>query len=235
MPKQKPVRRTKDAVVVFAKSPDSGQVKTRLQNPLGPDTIRQLSEAFLYDTIQVAYGLTAARLFLACSPDQQDPFFQKLVQEYSLTLIDQKGYDLGERMANAFHELQSEGFRTIVIIGSDLPTLPLFHLRETLRLLRKHEVVIGPALDGGYYLIGISGKVPPVFDDIHWSTGRVFVMTMEKIMGAKISCGLLPFWYDVDRPEDLRFLRLHLDFLRQENPEIAERTHTVLEQIENLR
>jgi rSAM/selenodomain-associated transferase 1 len=230
--KQKTESRAKNAIVIFAKSPESGHVKTRLQNPLRPENIRKLSEAFLRDTIKVASGLTAARFFLACSPDQNDPFFQKLAGEYRLALIDQKGSDLGERMANTFYELKSEGFGNIVIIGSDLPTLPLLHLRQAFRLLQKHEVVIGPALDGGYYLIGISGQVPPVFDDIPWSTDRVFVMTMDKIIKAKISCGLLPFWYDVDRPEDFRFLSLHLDFLRYKNPEIAKRTRELIDKFD---
>jgi len=222
---------TKNAIVIFAKSPTSGPVKTRLQDLLSSETVRRLAEAFLYDTIETARRLTAARLFLACIPDRHDPCFQKLAQEYRITLIDQKGRDLGERMAGAFHELKRRGFRKILIIGSDLPTLPLSHLQQAFGLLRQHEVVIGPSLDGGYYLIGISQRVPPIFDGIPWSTDRVFVITMEKILKAKISCGLLPFWYDVDRPEDLRFLSLHLSLLHQEGQRIATRTYRIMEAI----
>jgi len=134
-------------------------------------------------------------------------------------------------MAEAFHELKKQSFRKILIIGSDLPTLPISHLQQALELLRQHDVVIGPSLDGGYYLIGISQQIPPIFDGIPWSTERVFVMTMEKILKAKLSCGLLPFWHDVDRPEDLRFLSLHLDLLQQEGQRIAPRTYKILESI----
>jgi rSAM/selenodomain-associated transferase 1 len=234
MPKQKPPSRPRNAIAVFAKSPSSERVKTRLQNPLGPGTIRELSEAFLRDTVEVASGLASARLYLACSPDRRDIFFQKLEQEYGLSLMDQKGRDLGERMAHVFRQLKKRGFQKILIIGSDLPTLPLAYLRQALTLLDQHEVVIGPSLDGGYYLIGISGSVPPVFDHIPWSTERVFLLTMEKVLDAKLSCGLLPFWYDVDRPEDLRFLKLHLDYLRQKKPEVAGQTRAILELIEHL-
>jgi len=231
MSKRKTASRTKDALVIFAKSPTSGSVKTRLQGPLSPETAARLAEAFLYDTIETARRLTVAHLFLACSPSQRDPCFQKLAQAYRITLIDQKGHDLGKRMAGAFHELKSRGFRKILIIGNDLPTLPISHLRQALRLLDQYEVVIGPSLDGGYYLIGISGQVPPIFDDIPWSTETVFAMTIEKILKAKLSCGLLPFWYDVDRPADLHFLSLHLDLLHQEGQRISKRTYTIMESI----
>lgn len=224
-------RRAKNAVVIFAKSPTSGSVKTRLRSLLSSETARRLVEAFLYDTIETALRLTVAQIFLACSPSQRDPCFQKLAQCYRITLLDQKGRDLGERMAGAFHELKKQGFRKILIIGSDLPTLPISHLKQAFRLLRQQEVVIGPSLDGGYYLIGISQRVPAIFDGIPWSTERVFVMTMEKILKAKLSCGLLPFWYDVDRPEDLRFLSLHLGLLQQEGQRTATRTYRITESI----
>ena len=224
-------RPTKNAVVIFAKSPTSGPVKTRLQNLLGPEAARRLAEAFLYDTIETARRLTAVQIFLACSPSQRDPCFQKLEQRYRITLIDQKGRDLGQRMSEAFRELKQRGFRKILIIGSDLPTLPISHLRQAFRLLLRYKIVVGPSLDGGYYLIGISQHVPPIFDGIPWSTEQVFVMTMEKILEAKLSCGLLPFWYDVDRPEDLRFLSQHLRLLRQKDQKTAARTMELLEKL----
>lgn len=232
MSRQISKRRTKNAIVIFAKSPTSGPVKTRLRKLLSSETAAELAEAFLYDTIETASRLTAVQLFLACIPSRRDPFFQKLAQLYQITLIDQKGKDLGERMASAFHEVKRQGFRKILIIGSDLPTLPFSHLRQAFTLLRQHEVVVGPSLDGGYYLIGISKQVPPIFDGIPWSTERVFLMTMEKILEAKVSCGLLPFWYDVDRPEDLRLLSLHLSLLHQGGQSVAARTGTVIEWIE---
>ncbi len=222
---------TKNAIIIFAKSPTSGPVKTRLQSLLRPETAVRLAEAFLHDAIETARRLTAAQLFLACSPSQRDPCFQKLAQRYRITLIDQKGKDLSQRMREAFREIKGRGFQKILIIGSDLPTLPSSHLQQAFRFLRQHEVVIGPSLDGGYYLIGISHQIPPIFDDIPWSTERVFVMTMKKILKAKLSCGLLPFWYDVDRPEDLRFLSLHLSLLHQEGQRIATRTYTMMESI----
>ena len=231
MPERKTSSRTKNALVIFAKSPSSGSVKTRLQGLLSAETAGRLSEAFMFDTLETALRLTGVRLFLACSPSRRDPFFQKLARAYRITLIDQRGRDLGERMARAFHELKRQGFRKILIIGNDLPTLPTSHLRHAFRLLDQHDVVIGPSLDGGYYLIGISGQVPPIFDDMPWSTETVFTMTMEKILKAKLSCGLLPFWYDVDRPEDLYFLSLHLDLLRQEGRRTAARTHTMMKSI----
>ena len=224
-------RATQNALVIFAKSPASGSVKTRLHGIISPETARGLAKASLYDTIETSLQLKGVQLVLACSPSEHDPFFQELARRYRIKLLGQKGEDLGERMAGAFRELKGQGFQRTLIIGSDLPTLPASHLRQALTLLRRHEIVIGPSLDGGYYLIGISEQVPPIFDAIPWSTDRVFVMTMEKILKAKLSCGLLPFWYDVDRPEDLRFLSLHLRLLRQKDQGIASRTAAVLDSI----
>jgi uncharacterized protein len=225
-------RPAKNAIIIFAKSPASASVKTRLRGLLSAETAGRLAEAFLYDTVEAALRLKEARLFLACSPGRRDPCFQALARRHRITLIDQKGKDLGQRMAAAFRELSRRGFRRILIIGSDLPTLPAPHLRQAFRLLRRQEVVVGPSLDGGYYLIGISQQVPPIFDGIPWSSEEVFSITLEKILKAKVSCGLLPFWYDVDRPEDLRFLRLHLRLLHQEGERVAERTSAMIEMIE---
>ena len=106
-------------------------------------------------------------------------------------------------------ELQE--FEKVVIIGTDSPTLPPRFVDEAFGLLEQQDVVLGPACDGGYFLIGARGTAPRVFpQEMPWGTETVLTKTMARLVEQGVSFGLLPFWYDVDRPEDLSLLKLHL-------------------------
>jgi rSAM/selenodomain-associated transferase 1 len=120
----------------------------------------------------------------------------------------QRGHDLGERMKNSFIDAWHEGYTYTVTIGSDIPDLPRSFIEDAFIKLQTHDAVIGPAIDGGYYLIGFRRDTffPGVFEGITWGTETVYEKTLNKLAMSGLSVGLLPEWYDVDTPDDLRSL-----------------------------
>jgi len=209
----------KKALILFAKVPRSGKVKTRFLPDLSPEQASQIYRAFILDTLNSTASLKGVKRILACDPNRQDPFFKGLAERFGLTLIDQIGKDLGERMRNALVEAHRLGFDQAVVIGMDLPTLPVDYIQGAFRELKKHSqgpsIVLGPSADGGYYLIGCSRQVPAIFDGIAWGTERVLTQTLARIADNHLNAALLPFWYDVDTLQDLRFLAQHLNYLER--------------------
>ncbi|MBI4715496.1 MAG: TIGR04282 family arsenosugar biosynthesis glycosyltransferase [Nitrospirae bacterium] len=230
------------ALVLFAKAPVPGKVKTRLFPILTPEESAELYGAFVLDTVELMGRLEGVTPFIACHPSREEKYFQDLAAKHAIHLLDQEGEDLGARMERTFRALRGEGWDQVVILGTDSPTLPAAILAsvfsalsagsaggETARVDGSSRVVIGPTFDGGYYLIGISGEPPPLFTDIPWSAPRVLEKTLERLDSPKISCTLLPFWYDVDTPEDLRFLTTHLRYLETLTGNTAFHTRTLLQ------
>jgi hypothetical protein len=121
-------------------------------------------------------------------------------------------------MARALHELLLEGRDAALLLGSDHPTVPGARIQEAFDALRTADVVIGPTLDGGYDLVGLSRPLEGLFDDIPWSTERVFSRTVERARQRGARLALLYPWYDVDEPRDLTFLRAHLEAIRLTAP-----------------
>jgi rSAM/selenodomain-associated transferase 1 len=210
-PSRRQSARPDAAFIIFAKAPIPGQVKTRLCPPLTPDEAATLHGSFVLDTLErsraalVAFRLPAAR-FLACSPSSTHVFFKILAERHSVELIDQEGEDLGARRHAAFTNVFRRGFTRAVIIGTDVPSLPLAHYRQALDALHTQDLVLGPALDGGYYLIGLTRPIADLFRDIPWSTGEVLAVTGERAAHAGLRTSLLPAWRDVDTIDDLLIL-----------------------------
>jgi len=125
----------------------------------------------------------------------------------------QSSGDLGSRMSKVFKDLFAWGYESAVIIGADSPTLPLSHLRAAFAALERNPVVLGPSLDGGYYLIGLRAPQPELFKGIAWSTNQVLSQTIERVnqLGLQVQC--LEPWYDVDTVDALNFLVSHLRLL----------------------
>jgi len=117
-------------------------------------------------------------------------------------------------MRHVFEILFGKGYSRVVLIGTDMPTLPLSYLQEVFSLLEDHPVVLGPSLDGGYYLIGLQAMLSEIFEDIDWGTNQVYSQTVERLDLIKIKPACLLPWYDVDTLEDLDFLIAHLNLLR---------------------
>lgn len=202
----------KSALVLLAKAPRPGRVKTRLQPPLTAAQAADLYAAFVRDLAAATRRLGAAR-YLGCEPTVDAPLFRELAARERFVLFRQEGADLGARMRHGLARTLAAGHACAILIGADLPTLPPAHLRAALRALARADVVLGPSCDGGYYLVGCRGAVPPIFDGLPWGTERVLALTLERLADEKLATALLPFWYDVDRPADLVFLRRHLSVL----------------------
>ncbi|MGZ3426312.1 MAG: TIGR04282 family arsenosugar biosynthesis glycosyltransferase [Polyangia bacterium] len=207
-------------IVIFARAPQLGEVKTRLAKAIGAERALALYEAFLDDTCALTQGLGARRV-LAVAGDVDHPRVQHLAKSQRLAVESQGDGDLGERMARAIATHVAVG--PVVIIGSDAPTLPRAHLHQALDALMAHDVVIGPSDDGGYYLVGARVAVPELFAGVRWSTPEVLATTLERLAGQ--SHALLPAWHDVDSVEDLERLRRELDTLP---PSVAPSTRRVL-------
>ena len=199
------------ALVIFAKAPIAGQVKTRLCPPLTHDEAATLHGSFVLDMLERTKIATAKLKlpfdrYLACAPSSTLVFFQIMEERHSVKLIDQVGDDLGARMQQAFDTLFAKGYQRVFIVGTDVPSLPLDHYKQTMALLDTHDIVLGPAMDGGYYLIGLKQPRPELFADIAWSTDRVLATTQEKAASLGLKVALLPSWRDVDTIDDLQAL-----------------------------
>ena len=205
-----PAASRRSALVVFAKAPVPGQVKTRLCPPLTPDEAATLHGSFVLDTLERT-RTAAAKLklpfdrYLACAPSSTLAFFKIMEERQAVTLIDQTGDGLGERMRRTFDLLLGR-YEQVLIVGTDVPSLPLTHFKHALGLLDSNDLVLGPALDGGYYLIGLKRTAPELFSDIPWSTDQVLTLTQEKARKLGLKIALLPVWRDVDTIDDLQAL-----------------------------
>jgi len=199
------------ALVIFAKAPIPGQVKTRLCPALTEDEAATLHGSFVLDTLERTkaavnkFKLPVDR-FLACAPSSTHVFFRIMEARHGVTLLDQQGEDLGSRMRQAFDTLFARGYRQVHLVGTDVPSLPLTHYRDAVASLTRHDLVVGPAKDGGYYLIGMTRPYPDLFAGIPWSTDQVLSLTEQKAAATGLDTALLPVWSDVDTINDLQAL-----------------------------
>ncbi len=204
-------RNSARALILFAKDPVAGQVKTRLSSLLDNSTTLNLYHHFLSDSIEKVCSVAEADRFIGIASNSQTGYFEDVSRRRSVQLFVQEGDNLGERMRRAFEDRFKEGYERVVIIGADSPTLPTAYIEQALQ--SQKEVVIGPSTDGGYYLIGMQGKVTDVFEGVSWGTDQVLSETLDVLKGQRAEAELLPVWYDVDLPEDLRFLKTHLEWM----------------------
>lgn len=199
---------------MFVKQPVAGRVKTRLAASLGTDgteSAAMLYDAFQTDLVDRFRGRYDQR-WLGFSPASATGFFENLSQaDYRLWA--QPDVDLGNRMRAFFEMAFANGAGRVVLIGSDSPTLPTSLVDEAFELLRTRDLVVGPATDGGYVLIGQSGSVRDVFDGIQWSQPGVLAQTVQIAQRQSLSVDLLTPWYDVDTIDDLRMLQGHISGL----------------------
>jgi rSAM/selenodomain-associated transferase 1 len=216
----------RNALAIFAKAPVVGQVKTRLCPPLSPEQATESYRCFLVDTVARACTLADVQVCLAITPAESEPLFRELLP-FPVRYLPQRGESLGEREMNIFIDLLNEGFTQVVVIGSDIPTLPITHLQEAFEKLENPacDAVFGPSSDGGYYLIGAKAVHPALFENISWSTSQVLEQTLAQARLHHLNVSLIPSWYDVDTEEDLQ--RLAADFSRGIGDD-ATRTHAFL-------
>ena len=193
-------------IILFAKYPEKGKVKTRLSMKLRENIAVELYKNFILDLLATLKKVKAKIYIFFYPEDSKDKFVKWLGRDYSYA--PQKGDDLGERMKNAFIWGFKEGYNRIVIIGSDSPDLPSKLINEAFKSLEKNDVVIGPSFDGGYYLLGFKKEkfLPSVFFGIKWSTNIVFNNTCEILKKENYKIHVLPKWRDVDTINDLKCL-----------------------------
>jgi rSAM/selenodomain-associated transferase 1 len=177
---------------------------------LGPEEAARIARAFLEDTVDRLAPLPVRRVLAYSPPESRGEFAALLEGRFELT--PQGKGDLGRRLSAFLTEQFAEGADAVVLLGTDSPTLPVAYVEQAFRELESNDVVLGPATDGGYYLIGCSGRVPPCFEGVAWGTSRVLGETVARLAGWRLA--LLPPWYDVDTPEDWAMLQGHLAALR---------------------
>jgi hypothetical protein len=195
------------ALVLFAKAPLPGQVKTRLSPPLSRDQAAGFHKASVWDAWEKIAGLSgASRYVYTDTPWYSDaPWAEPLPIPPEYVKL-QQGRDLGERMLNCLQELSDQRYSGMLLVGSDCPSLPASYLAEGLNALKHADAVLGPAEDGGYYAIGCRQPHPRMFEGVPWSSDKTFKRTEENLKALGQSIHKLPPWYDVDTPDDLRRL-----------------------------
>lgn len=192
-------------IVVYTKPAVPGSVKTRLVPPFSADQAAEFHLAALADVVAIA-GRAAARVELHIAGDDDDAGeFRALYPE--LEIHRQGDGGLGDRMARTFDICFERGFESVLILGSDHPTLPTEFLAAAFAHLGDADLALGPSQDGGYYCVAVCRASWPaaaaVFHDIPWSGPDVLVRSLERARAAGLTVALAPEWYDVDRPEDL--------------------------------
>ena len=190
---------------VFAKQPQPGQVKTRLAAATSAAWAAEVARAFLLDTLGRLEQVAAERL-VAFAPAEARSFFAPIVQG-RFGLVAQAEGDLGQRMTDFLAPRLQASPTSVVLVGTDSPDLPVAFVEQAFEALVRADLVLGPAMDGGYYLIGCTGRVPPIFGNIAWGTPRVLEQTIAALQGSGHRLVLLPPWYDVDTWADWEMLR----------------------------
>ena len=221
----------KEALVVMAKAPREGEVKTRLLGAINPEEARRLYVAFLSDTFALMEEVVEERenltVALCYTPEGEEEAFEEVEREGSL-MIPQRGADLGERLTSCFADLFALGFESVVVIGADSPTLPGEYILDAFECFETDDdVVVGPAEDGGYYLIGLRKLYRRIFEDIPWGEAGVLDTTIERAKEAELDLVLLSELYDVDTPEDFERLKHDLE----ENKGAAKFTRRFLKEL----
>lgn len=195
-------------VIVFAKAPTPGLVKTRLIPALGEAGAAELQRQLIERVLQMAAAAKLGPLELCCAPGTEDPFFASCAKRHGILLQAQGEGDLGLRMARALESALAAGSRAL-LIGCDCPALTAAYLRDAAAALAGgDEAVFGPAEDGGYVLVGLArAPAAHLFEEIAWGTSAVMQETRLRLTRANWRWRELPPLWDVDRPEDLPRLR----------------------------
>ena len=194
-----------DAILYFVKYPEPGKVKTRLAKTLGFEKAAHLYRQLAEGNLQILAPLHQANLLkviIAFDPaDRYEAMRTWLSPRYDY--LPQKGTDLGERLRNAFHHAFNQGFHRVIAMGSDILFLNSDLILQAFDELDTCDVTIGPARDGGYYLIGLSKETPLLFQNIPWSTADVLTSTLSSVQNQRLSYSLLRELEDVDQADNL--------------------------------
>jgi rSAM/selenodomain-associated transferase 1 len=202
--------RPQDILGIFVRHPVPGLVKTRLAAELGGKRAAELYSAFIADLAGRFRGVGTERTLCFCPDSAESRRYFETIAGRDYRLWPQPDTDLGTRMQRFFEDhIRGPGDR-VILIGSDSPTLPRGFVEQAFADLDEAGCVLGPASDGGFYLIGMQGRAWPIFAGVEWSTSRVLNHTVARIQACGARLAVLPPWYDVDTPDDLAVLVGHL-------------------------
>lgn len=193
----------KSALGIIFRIPEYGKIKKRLAAHIGNEEALKAYSSMLHETFKKVRQLS-----------RQDNsidvygFYDGTISKNESLLKDiqtmpQDGRDLGEKMYNAIKYLHETGYKKFVLIGADSPDLPIHYIKDAFLKLNDYELVLGPTEDGGYYLIGMNRPLSAIFKDIQWGSSNVLHDTIKKAENKEIRYFLIPFWYDIDTPDDL--------------------------------
>ncbi len=197
------------SLFVFVKKPTPGGVKTRLGAEIGLENAAKLYQSMAETCLTRYQKLSNINCTVYYDPPEEGQFFRDWFGQ-SVSYFPQSGEGLGERLNHGFNQML-ERSPAAIALGSDSPDLPLQHLQNAIDKLRNHDVVIGPASDGGYYCIGLKRPVPELFDEIDWSTPHVFKQTFQRCKSLDLSVFQAPEWSDIDYKDDLIRLKQSAD------------------------
>ena len=226
--------RSRTTIIAFTREPVPGSSKTRLAARIGARNAAALADAFTHDALAKVHELGLPLVIAASATGalHDNRYFRSLARRFNGVLVDQEQGNLGVRMARVLTLFALSG---ALLVGTDTPSLPSSVLRRAVTLIRHNHVVLGPSLDGGYYLVGIRGVVPDMFRGIRWGGPRVLQQTIARLVRLGIRPALAPAWYDVDRWGDLMVLAEQLRRLAQRRPLPCPQTAKVLAQLGLLR
>ncbi|HEY4651561.1 MAG TPA: TIGR04282 family arsenosugar biosynthesis glycosyltransferase [Pontibacter sp.] len=188
-------------LLLFVRAPELGKVKTRLAEAVGPEVALEIYIHLLQHTRQITEKLASDKAVYFADKIVDDGLWPAEVYQRHL----QPEGDLGHKMQTAFADAFAAGYSSVVIIGSDCKQLTQQIIEQAFEALQTHEVVLGPALDGGYYLLGMNKLYPELFQDKEWSTSAVLPATIHDLERLHLSHKLLPELSDVDYLEDVDF------------------------------
>jgi uncharacterized protein len=202
-------------LILMAKQPSVGRTKTRLCPPLSLAEAAAFYEAMLLDTLALAGSLTEAQLAAAVTPAAAQEYFETITPPGTL-VYPVEGENLGECLLKTMQTAFNAGFKKVLVLNTDGPSLPQPYLIQALEFLETNDLVLGPGQDGGYYLIGMKCPHPQIFQDISWSTDQVLEQSLARANSLGLSTALTPSWYDVDTVVDAARLVYELSALPPE-------------------
>jgi uncharacterized protein len=193
---------TQPRLLIFAKQPVPGKVKTRLQPDYSPEKSAEIASFMIRATVELAVTAWPGDVMLYAWPDIEHPLFRQLARDFRITLAHQAEGDLGAKMLSAFREGITLGTRT-AIMGCDVPQCGWDVIDQANDWLARGKNVLGATEDGGYYFIGLHQACPELFDTIPWGTHQVLPMTLARAEQLGLEFNLLPVLRDIDTANDL--------------------------------
>jgi rSAM/selenodomain-associated transferase 1 len=206
------------AVIVMAKVPEAGRVKTRLLPALSPEHAARVHQVFVQHVMSRLHKLGPPELVMCFDPPQLGRQMYQLVGPRATRYVAQSPGDLGARMDAVAREI-GKWYGKILFLGVDSPDVPIGHLTRAAEMLNTNEVVVGPCGDGGFWCLGVQRMVNlnMLFDGIEWSSGKEREQTIENAQDLECSCAAADAWDDVDHPEDLQKLLARLSASNEED------------------